>query len=235
MFGPLSKMIIQVIQLRDARCGMDRFGERPIRVTRISIGVQRPFRIRDTDVKNAARPENTVRFGKQMPHFFVKFEVLERMLAINIAHSSIIERPPLAQIELDIGVRVKEIDVDPSWFSVGSTAEVEFLFGALQKGANSFQAGAVHPVYAQFPTSLADYSVKAFGRVSLDKRFKTLRMWATACRWLCERKCVFAGHIGKLLASEIGSLDCRFYVNNSAARNDGYNCCGPRQFGIPSW
>lgn len=181
VFGLLSKMIVQVIQLGDAPCGMNRIGERPIWVARISIGLHRPFRVGDTDVKNAAWPENTARFRKEMRHLFVKFEVLERMLTVNIADGSFLERPLLAQIELDVCSRVKEIDIDPSWFSVWSTAQVEFLFGALQERAKFFQAGAMHPVYPPFPTGLTDYLVKSFSGVSLDERLETLRLTATGC------------------------------------------------------
>ena len=53
--------------------------------------------------------EDAAGLREEMGHFFVKFEVLEHVLAVNVANARVGKGPLLAQIELEIGARV-EID-----------------------------------------------------------------------------------------------------------------------------
>lgn len=59
MLCTLSKVIIDVIQLRFTPFGMNCHGKRPIGITIIPVGSQRPFRIRDTDIKDSTRAQDS--------------------------------------------------------------------------------------------------------------------------------------------------------------------------------
>ena len=135
VLGLLPKMIVDVIQLGCAPFRMNSLREWPIRITGIPIGVQGPLRVWNADIKKAARPENTARFRKEMRHFFVKFEVLEYVLTVNGTDARVGKRPLFPKVKLEVGAEVKQIDVDPSWFTVGAATEIEFLFRTLQKRA----------------------------------------------------------------------------------------------------
>jgi hypothetical protein len=75
---------------------MHGFRECPIRVLEISIGVQGPFRVWDTHIKEPAGSEYAVCFRKEMAHFFVKLKVFEHVFAIDMSDSVVSKRPLLS-------------------------------------------------------------------------------------------------------------------------------------------
>src|SRR5215472_4643760 len=97
-----------------------------------------------------------------MLYFVTRFEMLEDMFAVNVSYAAFGEGPAFAQVELQVGSRVKQINVNPSGFWIWTAPEVELVFRWTKERRNFFQSQSVLAIYVPFLLSLKYRRRKSF-------------------------------------------------------------------------
>jgi hypothetical protein len=90
----------------------------------IGIRLNGPSGVGDGNTEEAARLKDPQGFLQKPAHFVWVGEVFEKMFAVDLRGRVVGKREGFPQIELQIGISMEEIDVDPSWLGVGSAAKL---------------------------------------------------------------------------------------------------------------
>jgi hypothetical protein len=126
MFAALPKMVVDVVKLGLAPIRMPMLWSRPrpIRSFWIAVGFKCDFGVRYHNIKNTARLEYSESLSKEMRDLYEELKVLKNVFAVNVRGAVVWKGPILAKIQLEIGCRVKKINVDPALFRIRTAPEL---------------------------------------------------------------------------------------------------------------